>query len=182
MLVTDLSRAYRLRQGSRLGRILACYFTPGFQAVKIYRFGHWLMHQSKLKKLLLRPLELFLHQRMRRKWGIDISRQADIGTGFLVVHFGGIFIGKAVIGKNCSIRHDITIGIAGAGSRRGIPVIGDNVYIAPGAVIAGKIRVGSNVKIGANTVVQRDIPDNALVQLHSMRVMTFPLLYGQVEE
>jgi serine O-acetyltransferase len=178
MLVTDLSRAYRLQQGGRFKRILTCCFLPGFQAVKVYRFGHWLLGQPKWKKFFLRPLEFLLHQRMRRKWGIDIVRQAKIGPGFLVFHFGGIFIGDARIGRNCSIRHNTTIGVGGTGAKRGIPTIGNNVYIAPGVIIAGQITIGDNVKIGANSVVQRDIPDNALVHVRPAQVVTFPILYG----
>jgi serine O-acetyltransferase len=59
----------------------------------------------------------------------------------------------------------VTIGAAGEGARFGAPVIGDDVYIAPGARIYGRIRIGNNVKIGPNTVVGEDIPDNAVVAL-----------------
>jgi serine O-acetyltransferase len=59
----------------------------------------------------------------------------------------------------------ITIGISGSGERRGVPTIGNDVYIAPGARLFGKIAIGNNVKIGANAVIHRDIPDNAVVVL-----------------
>ena len=57
----------------------------------------------------------------------------------------------------------MTIGVAGKGEKRGCPIIGDNVYIAPGAKLFGKIKIGNNVKIGANAVVYKDIPDGATV-------------------
>ena len=50
-------------------------------------------------------------------------------------------------------------------SRAGVPTIGDNVYLGPGARVFGKISIGNNVKIGANAVVYKDIPDNAIVVL-----------------
>jgi serine O-acetyltransferase len=119
---------------------------------------------------------------MWKKWGINISQHANIGRGLLILNFGGIFIGPASIGRNCTIRHTTTIGIVDNGPHRGLPTLGDNVDIAPGTVIAGKIRIGNNVKIGANAVVQRDIPDNALVQVRPMLVVGFPSIYGSSTE
>ena len=79
-------------------------------------------------------------------------------------HFGGIIIsGGAVIGRNCNISQGVTIGIAGKGKNRGIPIIGEGVYIGAGAKLIGKIHVGNNVAIGANAVVTKDVPDNAVV-------------------
>jgi serine O-acetyltransferase len=155
---------------------------PGFQALMVYRFGHWLLNQSGAKRFFLGPLYSRLQHRVWKKWGMDISPKAEIGQGVLIIHFGGIFIGQATIGKMCSIHHDTTIGLGGSGLRRGIPSIGDNVFIAPGAVIAGKIRIGSNVRIGSNAVVQRDIPDNALVQVRPIQVVRFPVRRPKLRE
>jgi serine O-acetyltransferase len=182
MLVTDLTRMYRRRYGgSRTRTLLACYLWPGFQAVKVYRLGHWLLRQPKLTRVVLGPLSYYLHYKMGEKWGIHISRFATIGPGFLIIHYGGIFIG-GTIGKNFTIYNDTIVGKAGPGSRQGLPVIGDNVYIAPGAKIVGRIAIGNNVRIGPNAVVQRSIPDNAVVQMHPMYVMKYPSLPGQPKE
>jgi serine O-acetyltransferase len=178
MLVTDFSRVYRQQEGRRMWKIIRCYFNPGYQAVRVYRFEHWLLTQSLWLRIFLQPLGIYLHQRMRKKWGVDIAPRANIGTGLEIFHFGGIFIGDVTIGKNCSIRQDTTIGIGGTGPKRGAPTIGDDVDIMPGVVIAGRINIGNRVKIGANTVVQRDVPDNALVQVRPVQVVTFPSLYG----
>jgi serine O-acetyltransferase len=90
----------------------------------------------------------------------------QIGGGFYIGHYGGITIsGLARIGSNVNISQLVTIGVSGQGMKRGAPTIGDNVYIAPGAKVIGKISVGCNVKIGANAVVYQDIPDNAIVVL-----------------
>jgi len=108
-----------------------------------------------------------------------IAPGANIGKGLHIFHFGGIFVGEqVVIGENCYLSHDVRIGLAGEGRRRGAPTIGNNVYIAPGAKIAGRINIGNNVKIGANAVVTKDVPDNALVQVQSMQVVTFQGFYG----
>lgn len=72
-------------------------------------------------------------------------------------------ISEGAIGENCNIGQGVTIGIAGRGEKKGVPQIGNKVYIAPGAKIIGKIIIGNNVMIGANSVVTKDVPDNAVV-------------------
>ena len=69
----------------------------------------------------------------------------------------------AIIGKNCNISHGITIGVINTGNKKGCPVIGDNVYIGPGAKIIGRIMIGNNSAISPNSVVTNDVPDNATV-------------------
>jgi serine O-acetyltransferase len=97
-------------------------------------------------------------------WGIEVGRGATIGPGFIIGHFGGIILaGTTVIGKNFNLSHCTTIGLAGDGENLGAPHIGDDVYVAAGARVFGKITIGNNVKIGANAVVYKDIPDNAVV-------------------
>ena len=86
----------------------------------------------------------------------------------------GIFVSEgAVIGKDCVIFHQVTIGsnMLPDSSRRGSPTIGDNVYIGCGAKIIGNVRIGNNVRIGANCVVIQDVPDNATVVLEKPRVL-----------
>lgn len=74
----------------------------------------------------------------------------------------GIVINKdALIGENCTIFQQVTIGAVQG--KVGAPIIGDNVYIGAGAKILGNIKVGNNVKIGANTVVTKDVPDGVTV-------------------
>ena len=117
-------------------------------------------------RLFLEPVYIFLNHRIRSKWGIEIPRSVEIGEGFYIGHFGGITIGgSAKIGKNVSISQLVVIGKSGRGKKKGTPVIGDNVYIAPGAKLIGKIHISNNVKIGANAVVYKDIPENAIVGL-----------------
>ncbi len=179
MLKHDLKRSYSLTPGKPLRRVFECYRAPGVQAVVAFRFAQWLRRQALVLRFILKPVCAFMNYLVRVKWGIVLAPEARIGKGLHIFHFGGIFVGEEVIiGEHCSLSHDVTIGLSGEGLRRGAPVIGDNVYIAPGANISGKIRVGNNVKIGANAVVGRDVPDNALVQVPPMRVVTFPTFYG----
>lgn len=83
----------------------------------------------------------------------------------------GIIIShNAVIGKNCCIYHQVTIGEANE-NIDGAPIIGDNCFIGAGAKIIGNIKIGNNVKIGANCVVTKDVPDNATIVLEQPKLI-----------
>lgn len=158
----DWQRARALAGGSAA----ACVASPGFQAVATYRFGRWLLSQPITLRLALEPLYRLAYFFVLVLWGIELPRRAQIGAGLVIAHSGGIVISQhAVIGSNCNLSHQVTIGLGGRGSRGGVPVIGDDAYIAPGAKLFGRIRIGNNVAIGANAVVSKDIPDNAIVVL-----------------
>lgn len=94
----------------------------------------------------------------------DISKQVEIGPGLRLVHPYNIIIADGVIiGKSCKLLHEVTIGYASRHGKTGVPTIKDNVDVNAGAKIVGPILVGNNVKIGANTVVYKDVPDDAVV-------------------
>ncbi len=100
-IVRDIRRTYDLSKGGRLRRLIECYRSPGVHAAIVFRFGHWLLLCSVFWKILLLPLYLYLYHRMRWKWGIMIQRDAEIGPGFYIGHFGGIFVsGGSKIGEN----------------------------------------------------------------------------------
>ena len=101
--------------------------------------------------------------------GTYISKSASFATPPNLPHgLYGIMVSRnAVIGKNVTIFHQVTIG-EGKG---GAPTIGDNVYIGAGAKIIGGVKVGNNVKIGANCVVFMYVPDNCTVVLPKPRVI-----------
>lgn len=162
----DFLRVYELTCGSLLKRVIDCYRAPGLHAIGVYRLGHWLINKSLFLKIVIGPIYMLLERRIRSRWGIDIDRYAEIGPGCYIGHYGGITIsGLARIGRGASISQLVTIGVSGRESKRGAPAIGNGVYIAPGAKIFGRIQIGNNVKIGANAVVHKDIPDNATVVL-----------------
>lgn len=179
MLKQDIISTYNKLGGNKFQRILGCARTPGLYAVMNYRFGHWLLSRPRIIRWVLRPFYLIHNHWIRAKWGIEISCEATIGEGFLILHYGGVFVGSTVkMGKNCSVSHNVTIGLSGTGKRRGAPVVGNNVYFAPGANASGRITIGDNARIGANAVVDKDVPANALVQVRPMQVVTFPSFYG----
>ncbi len=165
-LRADLRRRYAMTSGSTLRRILTCARAPGVHAVLVLRFGQWSRRRSLLLRMLFDPIYAILDFFVQALWGIEIPRSAKIGPGLYIGHYGGITVSSvAVIGRHCNLSQGITIGVSGAGAKRGAPTLGDNVYVAPGAKLFGKITIGNNVKIGANAVIYKDLPDNAIAVL-----------------
>ena len=141
------------------------FFTQGFWAVFQYRIAHVVY---KIKTPILKQLFQFLcllwQKLIEISTGISIPASVSIGHSFYIGHFGGIIINaKASIGNNCNISQGVTIGVSGIGEKRGVPIIGDEVYIGANAVVAGKIHIGNNVLIGACSMVNCSIPDSAVV-------------------
>jgi len=160
---TDIARTYDYLEGGKLTKIMRCIRSPGVQVVTMLRFGQWSRQQPKLVRLISDPIYFVVNGLLKMMWGIEIPRNVQIGSGFYIGHFGGITISPyAVIGNNCNISQQVTIGLSGQGEKRGAPIIGNNVYIGAGAKIFGKIKVGNNTKIGANAVIHKSIPNNAI--------------------
>lgn len=89
----------------------------------------------------------------------DIDPQATLGRNLMLPHPNGVVIhGDAVIGDDCMIMQQVTIGMIGEGQ---VPRIGNKVYIGAGAKIIGRLNVGDGARIGANAVVTTDVPPNA---------------------
>jgi serine O-acetyltransferase len=162
-ILTDISTTYKLIQGGKIKKIIHCLFTPGVQAVVVFRFGQWLKMRNKFVQFPLTPIYFISNILIKIMWGIELPRSARIGKGFYIGHFSGIIISPhAIIGEYCSISQGVTIGASGSEEKYGAPTIGDHVYIAAGAKVFGKINIGNNVKIGANAVIYKDIPNNAV--------------------
>ena len=106
----------------------------------------------------LKPIAALLY-RLNTFFGhAVIGRSADFGPGLVILHSMGIVVNSSVrAGKNLVLEHGITIGAEKGKS----PVLGDNVFVGAGAKIIGDVHIGSDVKIGANAVVIRSLPDGA---------------------
>jgi serine O-acetyltransferase len=129
---------------------------PGLKFLTIFRLTQYFRRRN-------RPMFYFFFLWLRNlkvKYGYDISYRTQIGKGFYIGHFGNIVIhGDTVIGDNCNISQGITFGVSNAGATIGVPKIGNNVFVGPGACVFGNITIGNNVTIGANAVVTKDVPD-----------------------
>jgi len=115
-----------------------------------------------------------IHRVMSLLTGIQIPLGTKISRGLYLPHYGLTVVHqKTIIGEHCNIGQGVTIGIAGRGEKKGVPEIGNYVYIAPGAKIIGKIKVGNNVMVGANAVVTKDVPDHAVVAGIPARIISY---------
>jgi serine O-acetyltransferase len=145
-----------------------------FHCVAAYRFGQYakdLRSRHPLAGTVAVVGHRLWNRRLTHVDHADISHDARIGPGMLLTHRHGILIGPVVIGKNCVIHHNVTIGQRGAAGDRGVPRIGDNVWIGPGAVISGAITIGDGVTISAGTVLSKDVPAGCLVSGNPGRVV-----------
>ena len=132
-----------------------------FKICLLYRICNYFYCNNN--NFLLNLFKIF-NRYYQTKYCIDLSYKTAIGSGLYLGHVFSIVISpKAKIGKNVNFSQNVTVGLASRGSRKGYPTIGNHVYIGPGAIIIGNINIGDNVAIGANCVVTKDIPDNAVV-------------------
>ncbi|HEY8938857.1 MAG TPA: serine O-acetyltransferase [Cellvibrio sp.] len=131
------------------------YF-KGFHALQAYRIAHWLWQQGRTS------LALFLQNRISAVFGVDIHPAAQIGKAIMFDHATGIVIGEtAIVEDNVSIMQSVTLGGTGkeAGDRH--PKVRKGVLIGAGAKILGNITIGECAKIGAGSVVLKDVPSRA---------------------
>jgi serine O-acetyltransferase len=141
----------------------------------LYRYARWVNTRGLWGPLrfALRVPYALVHRPSAALAGIQIPWDADIGKGLFINHFGSIWIGPIVMGEHCNISHEVTIGVGGRGEFRGVPKIGNRVWIGPGAKIFGNIEIGDNVVIGANAVVSKSLPDNAVVVGNPGRIVGY---------
>ncbi|XP_034211421.1 serine acetyltransferase 1, chloroplastic [Prunus dulcis] len=125
----------------------------GFLACQSHRIAHKLWSQGRT------VLALLIQNRVSEVFAVDIHPGAKIGHGILLDHATGVVVGEtAVIGNNVSILHNVTLGGTGKASGDRHPKIGDGVLIGAGTCILGNIKIGEGAKIGACSVVLKEVP------------------------
>ena len=136
--------------------ILLCY--PGFQAITLHRISH------SLWKYRLPLVPRLLSQLTRTLTGIEIHPGAKIGKGVFIDHGMGVVIGETTeIGNRCLLYQGVTLGGTGKESGKRHPTLAENVVIGAGAKVLGAIQIGANTRIGAGSVVVRDVEENSTV-------------------
>ena len=137
-------------------------------AIVFYRISRWLYlhHIPFLPKLV--TLLIFLIYNSKIPYQAKIGKGTKFGYGGM----GVVVHSKAVIGDNCSIGQQVTIG-EGNNRYPGLPIIGNNVRISKGAIVFGGITIGINVVVGANAVVTKPVPDNAIVAGVPAKILRF---------
>ena len=136
--------------------IILCY--PGFQALVLHRISH------KLWNYKLPLLPRVLSQLTRNITGIEIHPGAKIGRGVFIDHGMGVVIGEtSEIGDRCLLYQGVTLGGTGKDSGKRHPTLQENVVVGAGAKVLGAIKIGSNTRIGAGSVVVKNVEKNSTV-------------------
>lgn len=156
LIESDLRRVYDLP----LTLKQRFFFPLESRYLRLYRrTSHYRKKGSFLGKILALRLE-----HMMRRTQIQIPPEVVAGEGLYIGHLGRIIIHPdTVLGRNVNLATGITIGQANRGSKKGTPVIGDEVWIGTNAVIVGGIRIGNDVLIAPNAYVNTDVPDHSVV-------------------
>lgn len=154
-LIYDINRVLADDPAAR-SKIEVFLLYPSIHALIAYRIAHFFYNH----KLFF--LARLCSQTSRFFTGIEIHPGAKIGKGLFIDHGMGVVIGEtAEIGDNVTIYHGVTLGGTGKDKGKRHPTIGNNVVIGTGAKVLGPIFVGDGAKIGANSVVLKNVPSSA---------------------
>ena len=151
---------------------VACLYLnqKGFQALQSHRVAHALWRQGR------RAMALHVQSRASEVFAVDIHPAARMGSGVFIDHGTGVVIGEtAVVGNDVSILQDVTLGGTGkeAGDRH--PKIEEGVLLCAGAKVLGNIRIGSGSKVGAGSVVLKDVPRHVTVAGVPAHIVGWPM-------
>ncbi|MDB5562541.1 MAG: cysE [Hyphomicrobiales bacterium] len=133
-------------------------FFKGYQAIQTHRFAYALLKAGR------RDFALYLQSRSSQVFQVDINPAVKMGRGIMLDHGTGVVIGEtAVVGDNVSILQGVTLGGTGKSNQDRHPKIGNGVLIGAGAKVLGNIRVGDCSRIGAGSVVLKEVPPHVTV-------------------
>ena len=160
-----LSDKYRICTASNLAQAIKIRIThPSLGYLKIYRKAKYYSDKSGLVNKILSVWYSFRLYKSSVKLGYQINRNCTVGLGLYLGHRGSIVVnGQAVLGNNVNLANGVTIGATPRGERKGVPRIGDDVWIGANAVIVGNVTVGSDVLIAPNSFVNFDVPSHSIV-------------------
>jgi serine O-acetyltransferase len=155
--INDVTEAFHKDPAAKsLVEVLTSY--PGIQAVLIYRIAHFFW------KLGLPFVPRYISELAHQRTGIDIHPGAEIGDHFFIDHGTGVVIGEtSKIGENVTIYQGAVLGGVSLEQKKRHPTLGNNIVVGAGAKLLGPIKIGDNVRIGANSVVTKDVPPNSVV-------------------
>jgi serine O-acetyltransferase len=135
------------------------------------------LHESRLPAFVKKPLLVLcvLWQKLVEVLtGIELPYRAQVAAGLYIGHFGPIIIHPGtVIGTGCNLSQGVTLGVSGRGHRRGVPVLGERIYVGANAVIAGPVHIGDDALVAANALVTRDVAPMAVVLGNPATIVSF---------
>ncbi len=160
-----IGEAARVDLAATLERDPACHraiepllYFKGYQAIQTHRFAHALFKAGR------RDFALYLQSRASQVFQVDINPAVPMGKGIMLDHGTGLVIGEtAVVGDNVSMLQNVTLGGTGKSDQDRHPKIGNGVLVGAGAKVLGNIRVGDCSRIGAGSVVLKEVPPRTTV-------------------
>lgn len=154
---TDLS-AVMERDPAATNKLMVILTYGGYKAIRRHRRAHWLYNKG------FKNIAEFIAARTKRLTGVDIHPAAVVGKGVFIDHGVGVVIGETTeIGDNVTIYQGVTLGGTGKDIGKRHPTIEQGVMISSGAKVLGPITIGHNSKIGAGSVVLKDVPPHSTV-------------------
>ncbi|MDB5472761.1 MAG: cysE [Devosia sp.] len=161
----DIGDNARADLAATLERDPACHralepllYFKGYQAIQTHRFAHAMLRAGR------RDFALYLQSRASQVFQVDINPAVVMGKGIMLDHGTGLVIGEtAVVGDNVSILQNVTLGGTGKSDQDRHPKIGNGVLIGAGAKVLGNIRIGDCSRIGAGSVVLKEVPPRVTV-------------------
>ncbi len=176
LLNLDLKRYYLIEGSSKspslLSKIKLILISYGLHAIVVYRLGQQI-RKYRSKNILLYyitlPIYMILNKCVQILYGIHISPEASIGGGLYIGHLGGIHINNCMIGENCSVHQQTTIGIYE--NERDRPLIGNYVWIGAHSSINNNIIIEDDTTIAAGSVVTKNVKQGTLVMGNPARII-----------
>ncbi|MCD7059927.1 serine O-acetyltransferase [Pelagibacterium xiamenense] len=161
----EIGQGARADLAATLERDPACHraidpflFFKGYQAIQTHRFAHAMWQDGR------KDFAYFLQSRASLVFQVDINPAVPMGRGIMLDHGTGLVIGEtAVVGDNVSILQNVTLGGTGKAEEDRHPKIGNGVLIGAGAKVLGNIRIGECSRIGAGSVVLKEVPPRKTV-------------------
>ena len=155
------------------GPLRTLFLSQGFWASCVYRVSRAARKRGRALRLIASPFVAIAQKLVEVLTGISISPECEVGDGLYIGHYGSIFLpAGGRIGHNCSLAQNVTIGPAPGGGSRGVPVIGNRVFIGAHSVVVGPVTVGDDAMICAGAVVNRSVPARAVVMGNPARVIS----------
>ncbi|HEY8575586.1 MAG TPA: serine O-acetyltransferase [Devosia sp.] len=161
----EIGEFARVDLAATLERDPACHraiepllYFKGYQAIQTHRFAHAMLKAGR------RDFALYLQSRSSQVFQVDINPAVAMGKGIMLDHGTGLVIGEtATIGDNVSMLQNVTLGGTGKSDQDRHPKIGNGVLIGAGAKVLGNIRIGDCSRIGAGSVVLKEVPPRVTV-------------------
>ena len=146
----------------------------GLHCIAVYRFGQFARRLEQRHRAIgraVRIVYLLVNHALLMVHKVELNEEGEIGAGFHISHVGTIYIGPCKIGENCTVTHNVTIGLGFDATRSGVPTIGNNVWIGTGSVVVGDITIGDGVTISAGSILTRSVPAKCLVAGNPARLI-----------